>query len=450
MMRFVSTHSPGAGSVALNAHPNHRQIFASAIFLLATCSLAAGLTLYRIYSGERWVRHTYQVQLLLSEIDSKVGRTGRSRQLFLQTGEQEYLDETAATRVSVLADVANLRTLVADNPEQVSAADRLQESVQKRFAILDESLAALQTGGSLAPRQAEYTVQMMDWSDRIAAVVQAMKDSELRLLQRRQGLTSSLFYSIVAILGFTFLLSIYMLWSGYRVLDRELAQRRLAERNAQNLSTQLLHAQDQERRKIARELHDGLGQNLAAAKMIADSFQRIAPDKEKLRELSAILNDSLSSTRTISHLLHPPLLDEIGFATAARIYLEGFSSRTGIKINFDFPEDSEDRLPRDLELTLFRVLQESLTNIQRHSRSERADVRFAANAQDVSLQVRDYGVGLPAETFQGFTESGSNVGVGLAGMRERIREQHGEFKIASDPHGTTISVHLPIHANDSA
>ena len=430
--------------MALNAHPNHRQIFASAIFLLVTCGLASGLTLYRIYSGERWVRHTYQVQLLLSEIDSTVGRTGRLRQSFLQTGKRHFLDETAAARASAFADVAGLRELVSDNPDQLSASDRLQESLQKRFAVLDRSLADLRTSGSGDPRQAEYTVEMMNWSDQIAATVKTMKDAELRLLERRQGLTSSLFYSIVAILGFTFLLSIYMLWSDYRVLDRELGQRRLAERNAQNLSTQLLRAQDQERRKIARELHDGLGQNLAAAKMIADSLLRVEPGKEKLRELSTILEDSVSSTRSISHLLHPPLLDEIGFSSAARTYLEGFSSRTGIKIDFDFPEDGEERLPRDLELTLFRVLQESLTNIQRHSRSERADVKFAANARDVSLQVRDYGVGLPAETFRGFTESGSNVGVGLAGMKERIREQRGEFKITSDAQGTTISVQLPV------
>lgn len=436
--------------MALNAHPNHRQIFASAIFLLVTCSLAAGLTLYRIYSGERWVRHTYQVQLLLSEIDSKVGRTGRLRQSFLQTGERHFLDETAATRAAVLADAAKLRDLVSDNPDQLSASDRLQESLQKRFEVLDRSLAALQTDGAQDPRQAEYTVEMMNWSDQVAGTIRAMKDVELRLLERRQGLTSSLFYSIVVILGFTFLLSIYMLWSDYRILARELAQRRLAERNAQNLSTQLLRAQDQERRKIARELHDGLGQNLAAAKMIADSFQRVAPDKERLQELSAILDDSVSSTRTISHLLHPPLLDEIGFASAARTYLEGFSNRTGTKIAIDFPEDGEERLPRDLELTLFRVLQESLTNIQRHSRSERADVKFAANAGDASLQVRDYGVGLPTETFRGFTDSGSNVGVGLAGMRERIRDQHGDFKIASDSHGTTISVHLPVPPDGGA
>lgn len=434
--------------MALKAHPNHRQIFASAIFLLATCGLASGLTLYRIYSGERWVRHTYRVQLLLSEIDSTVGRTGRLRQSFLQTGERHFLEETAAARAAAFANVASLRDLVSDNPDQLSASDRLQESLQKRFAVLDRSLADLQTSGAGDPRQAEYTVEMMNWSDQIAATVKTMKDAELRLLERRQGLTSSLFYSIVAILGFTFLLSIYMLWSDYRVLDRELGQRRLAERNAQNLSTQLLRAQDQERRKIARELHDGLGQNLAAAKMIADSFQRVAPDTEKLRDLSAILDDSVSSTRTISHLLHPPLLDEIGFTSAARTFLEGFSSRTGVKIQFDFP-DGEERLPRDVELTLFRVLQESLTNIQRHSRSERADVKFAVDGREVNLQVRDYGVGLPRETFQGFTESGSSVGIGLAGMKERIREQRGEFKIASDSHGTTISVHLPVQPDAS-
>jgi signal transduction histidine kinase len=435
------------------AHPNHRQIFGSAIFLLVACGLAAGLTLYRMYSGEQWVRHTYQVQLLLSEIDSTVGRSGRLRQTFLQTGDTHSLQEASASRPAVFADVATLRGLVSDNPDQVRACDRLQELLTKRFDIFDQSLATLQTQGRSGPRQdprqEEITGEIMNWTSQVATIVREMKDVEIRLLDRRQGLTSSLVYSIVAILAFAFLLSIYMLWSDYRVLDRELAQRRLAEHNAQQLSTQLLRAQDQERRKIARELHDGLGQNLAAAKMIADSFLHRAPDKEKLQELSDILDDSVSSTRTISHLLHPPLLDEVGFASAARSYLEGFSRRTGVKINFDFPEN-EGRLPRDLELTLFRVLQECLTNIQRHSRSARADVKFAVYDGDASLLVRDYGVGLPPETFQGFTESGSNVGVGLAGMKERIREQRGKFNISSDPHGTSISAILPIPPDATA
>jgi signal transduction histidine kinase len=425
------------------AQPNHRQIFGSAIFLLVTCGLAAGLTLYRIYSGEQWVRHTYQVQLLLSEIDSTVGRSGRLRQTFLQTGDTHFLQEASASRPTVFADVATLRGLVSDNPDQVRACDRLQDLLNKRFAVFDQSLATLQAQGRSAPGQEEITGEIMNWTSQATAIIREMKDVEIRLLDRRQGLTGSLLYSIVALLAFTFLLSIYMLWSDYRVLDRELGQRRLAEHNAQQLSTQLLRAQDQERRKIARELHDGLGQNLAAAKMIADSFLHRAPDTQKLQELSEILDDSVSSTRTISHLLHPPLLDEIGFASAARSYLEGFSSRTGVKINFDFPE-GEGRLPRDLELTLFRVLQECLTNIQRHSRSARADVKFAVHNGDASLLVRDYGVGLPPETFQGFTESGSSVGVGLAGMKERIREQRGKFNISSDPHGTTISAILPI------
>jgi two-component system NarL family sensor kinase len=261
-------------------------------------------------------------------------------------------------------------------------------------------------------------------------------------------LTDSLFTSIIVISAGTFLLSLYMLWEHYRGLNRELAKRKLAEQNALSLGLQLLNAQDQERRKIARDLHDGLGQNLAAAKMIADSFQHRSPEKQRMLELSAILDDAVSSTRSISHLLHPPLVEELGFSGAARSYLKGFSNRTGMKVQSDIP-DSQERLPAELELTLFRVLQEALTNIQRHSKSTSAEVQFRVNGKMATLKVRDDGVGLAPEMIRNFNENGASVGVGLAGMRERVRERNGDFEIRSDSTGTAISATVPIVADSS-
>jgi two-component system NarL family sensor kinase len=172
------------------------------------------------------------------------------------------------------------------------------------------------------------------------------------------------------------------------------------------------------------------------------------PERQNLLDLSTLLDDAVSSTRSMSHLLHPPLVDELGFTSAARTYLEGFSRRTGVKVNFDLPDD-EERLPRDLELTLFRVLQEALTNIQRHSKSTKAEVQFIANGKTATLKVRDYGVGLPPEMAHNFKENGTNVGVGLAGMKERVRERNGEFEIRSDSAGTLISATFPIVPDSS-
>jgi two-component system, NarL family, sensor kinase len=157
----------------------------------------------------------------------------------------------------------------------------------------------------------------------------------------------------------------------------------------------------------------------------------------------ALLDDSVTSTRSISHLLHPPLVDELGFVSAARSYVHGFAERTGIAVDIDIP-DTEKRLPRDLELALLRILQEALSNIQRHSQSTKAGVRFQADSKTATLKIWDNGVGLPSGMVQNLKGGGVSEGVGLAGMRERVRERKGQFEIHSDSRGTAVSVTLPI------
>src|SRR6185369_6420270 len=144
---------------------------------------------------------------------------------------------------------------------------------------------------------------------------------------------------------------------------------------------------------------------------------------ETLTECRQLLNQCINETRTLSHLLHPPLLDEIGFASAATSYVEEFARRSGIKteISVDLPY----RLPSKTEILLFRVLQESLTNIHRHSGSNRAKVRAGITGEAVSMEIRDYGRGIPQELLHNFKISGNGVGVGLAGIRERLREVDG-------------------------
>jgi signal transduction histidine kinase len=268
---------------------------------------------------------------------------------------------------------------------------------------------------------------------------------------QRLSRTKSLFVWVILILAVTNVLALYMLWEHHRGLSFELAERKSAEHYASSLSAQLLRAQDQERRKIARDLHDGLGQCIVGAKLIADSLLKRTPDQPQLQDLSALLHEAVSSTRSISHLLHQPLVDELGFVASARSYLEGFSKRTGIQVLADLP-DLKQRLPSDVELTLLRILQEALTNIQRHSKSAKAGVRLATDGDSVTLKIWDYGVGLPAGMVENFCGNGINVGVGLAGMRERVRERKGRFEIHSDSQGTAISASLPVtpYANVSA
>jgi two-component system NarL family sensor kinase len=173
------------------------------------------------------------------------------------------------------------------------------------------------------------------------------------------------------------------------------------------------------------------------------------PEDELLRDIDSLLDQSISETRTISHLLHPPLLDEMGLPAAVRWYAEGFAHRSGIKVEVEIAEGMS-RPSRPAEVALFRVLQESLTNIHRHSKSTRAEVSLRALPGVVMLRVRDYGRGMPRETVQHFLKSGGRVGVGLSGMRERVREQGGQFGIQSDETGTIVSVIMPLAAETDA
>jgi signal transduction histidine kinase len=237
-----------------------------------------------------------------------------------------------------------------------------------------------------------------------------------------------------------------MFWFHYRLVDRELEERKAAESHLRELSVRLMKVQDEESRRFARELHDGLGQGLVAAKMVADSLAMQSPSDEKLSELMALLDDSVSATRTLSYLLHPPMLDEMGFASAANWFIDGYSRRTGIRVSADISSEAEN-LPSYIRLSLFRILQESLTNVHRHSKSAKADVRVSVGPHEVSLMVKDYGRGIPAEKLDQFNKDGASVGVGLAGMKERVAEMKGKLVVESDGSGTLIAATIPLIAD---
>jgi len=215
----------------------------------------------------------------------------------------------------------------------------------------------------------------------------------------------------------------------------------------QELSVELMQAQDEERRRISRELHDSLGQYLAHAKMSAEALKKAdATEKERksVEHMIETLDKCLTETRTLAHLLHPPLLEEIGLVSAAQWYAEGFSERSGIRANVKIPHETR-RLPSALELGLFRILQESLTNVHRHSKSQSVDIELLLDANEVILQVKDYGPGMPPELLQRVRgKSGTGGGVGLKSMRERISELGGRFEIESDKNGTLIRVAVPL------
>jgi len=235
---------------------------------------------------------------------------------------------------------------------------------------------------------------------------------------------------------------------------RERLESMVEQRTAsvRQLSLKLLTVQDEEHRSIARELHDSVGQHLANIKMSVDRLQQLeSPSKQTqaLSQLSESLDQCMSETRTISYLLHPPLIDELGFRAAAKWFIEGFSERSGIKVDLELSEESQ-RLPRSVELPLFRILQASLGNVHRHAHSPSVDVRFVINEGEAQLEVKDYGKGIDPELLGRFNSNGTGTGIGLAGMRERLRELGGHLEVESNAQGTLIRAVIPVSTSNDA
>ncbi|MGA6980298.1 MAG: sensor histidine kinase [Candidatus Sulfotelmatobacter sp.] len=226
------------------------------------------------------------------------------------------------------------------------------------------------------------------------------------------------------------------------------------------LSAKLVRVQDEERRRIARELHDGLGQSMAAAQINIDMLLLRAGGNPSpmLEETRKMIDHAVSSIRTMSYLLHPPLLDEAGFEAAAHWFIDGFSKRSGMSIdtNFTHPDEvpaqalNAARMPEAVEIALFRGLQEGLTNAHRHSGSPSVEVTFHRLPEQAVLEIKDFGHGLPQTVMDRFHRTGAGSGVGLAGIRERVKELGGDFSITSTNSGTTLRSVVPLsEANKS-
>ncbi len=236
----------------------------------------------------------------------------------------------------------------------------------------------------------------------------------------------------------------------FRVRERTAELRQMNE-SLRDLSARLLRVQDDERRRIARDLHDSTGQALTALKMELAGIERelAARNPQLALRLGACIADARQISdelRTISYLLHPPLLDELGLGSALRWYAEGFEKRSGIKVHLEL--DNPTRLAPEMEVTLFRVAQESLINVHRHSGSTTAIIRLSTTKDRIVLQVEDQGRGIPRELLAAIP-SGVTLGVGLRGMRERVQDFGGELEISSSERGTNVKAAIPVGAQQS-
>jgi PAS domain S-box-containing protein len=234
---------------------------------------------------------------------------------------------------------------------------------------------------------------------------------------------------------------------------RDVTDQARSEDELHNLSQQLIRARDDERRHMARDLHESAGQTLAALKMSLARVQDELPqDCETARDLLRfsyeLASTAVREVRTVSYLMHPPMLDEAGLNPALRWYARGFSERSMIRVDVDIAEDFG-RQSQEIETTIFRVVQEALTNVHRYSGSRTASIRLTRDRESICVEIEDAGCGIPPTDAPGHQQS--SLGVGIAGMRERVKNLQGTFQIESFPgRGTTVRTTLPLIASDGA
>jgi signal transduction histidine kinase len=228
-------------------------------------------------------------------------------------------------------------------------------------------------------------------------------------------------------------------------VEERTAELQLANQQLRELSSRLQQMQDEERRRLARELHDSVGQLLVAIAMnvevVKTERDKLSPDiARRVDENANIIQQLITDIRTLSHLLHPPLLDEVGLPSALRWYVDGFAQRSGIDATLELPDNLE-RLPADMEIAIFRAVQEALTNVHRHSGSRCCSVKLTQDHNYLRVEIADQGKGIAKDKYLSLTRSG---GVGIRGLQERLRQLGGTLEIASTDHGTTVTASLRV------
>ncbi len=407
------------------------EMIASAIAYFALCAIVVALGEANHRSRERLRHNDWQFRRFLESNIMPIIRgradhiieandiflkmTGFSREE-LRTGRLHWRDFTPAEYFS--KDEAALEQL-----QQQGFCDRFEkEYIRKDGTRVPVLIGA--TALSLAPLEwLCFVVDLSDLKQAEAELHTMHNELEKRIASRTEDLLLTL-----------------------SRLQAEVDGRKKTEEQLRELSASLLHLQDEERRRVARELHDSTGQTLTALKMELARFARCitsAPDSASvMASVEALADQALREIRTLSHLLHPPLLDEVGFNSAAEWYVTGFAQRSGIKVNLELT--AIPRIAREVELSLFRVLQESLTNVLRHSGSSEVNVRLCLDADKICLSVKDNGRGIEQEILAKFRQTGAGLGVGIAGMRQRLEQLGGRLELQSNGTGTFVAAILPV------
>ncbi|HEX5425602.1 MAG TPA: ATP-binding protein [Candidatus Acidoferrales bacterium] len=421
-------------------------IFSCAVVVLVVIAVTADFVTERYASTEDWVAHTMQVSTWFIRLRSDLASAEAARLAFVSSRDPVELPLFNQSSNQIPIDLSTLHRLNADNRPQQERVERLRPMIEERLGLLTESInLAKKNAAGEEVQQQKLTMSGAGLTKQMQAILDQAQAEEELLLHQRESISDKTYRSERIVLGGAFLLTVFILAATFWTLLMELKERRQAESIVRRLSGRLLKIQDEERRRIARELHDSLGQLLSSLKMNLDHMlSHPATAQGELMEASIDLaQQSIAETRTLSYLLHPPLLDEFGFASAAKWYIDGFVKRSKIDVKIEITKSFE-RMPDEIEVALFRILQESLTNIHRHSGSSTAEIAADQTSTRVILRIVDHGKGIPTELLEKFRRTRGGVGVGLAGMRERIEELGGKLDIRSEEHRTVLDVTIPL------
>ena len=436
---------------------SHNTIRFASLVLVVVAIIALGAVAYFTERGivlrRDWVIHTYQVRSQLSDLQLEIMRAHANETAYLLAPQPGDKPDSQKQAELARQTVDTLGKLTRDNPRQEQRLARLGPLLEQGISLMESSRGTAGIGMYVSP-PARMRQEGIDARERqIDAIVNSMQDEEDALLQQRLKDWDYLFKRNVLTLGLAFAVVAIMLAYNFRLLSTEVARTKATEKrvraNADSyrlMSARILELQDSERRRIARELHDSVGQFLAGLKINLNQLETAnGSEAPKLISETIVLTDyAIQEVRTISHLLHPPLLEELGFLSAARWYVDEYGKRSQVKVSLSIDEPIE-RLPRDVEIALFRVLQETLTNVYRHAAARAVDVRIMCRDGNVHLSVSDDGKGIPEDVLAKF-RGGAAPGIGLAGMRERLAEFGGQINVESSSAGSVIEAIIPTDA----
>jgi len=421
-------------------------VFGLAIVLLLILAFAADHATVLFSDSEKLVSHSHEVQTTLARLRTRMFQAQAARLDYVLTGNDQALALLDSAKRGLTESLDHLHSLTADNTSQSERLHALEPLLAERVALLDESVSLHKSDPHAQGRQMEITDVGRHLTQRISDQLDEMTSEEDQLLAERRSHSARTFERVRTVLAAAFGTVLLILAMDFRRLSIELSNRKEAEAAVRRLSARVLQLQDAERRKVARELHDSIGQYFVSLSMNLDLLQNInlaaAKRDSILAESLEMVKQGAAETRILSYLLHPPLLDEAGFASAARWYVEGFAERSKIDVKLEV-DPNLGRLAPELELVLFRVMQECLGNIHRHSGSSRAEIRVHRKGA-VTLSIEDYGKGIPKTLLDEFRTTNLGTGVGLAGMRERVREIGGTLSITSEGSGTRVEVVVPL------